>query len=230
MEKVRIVVVEDELIFGEELVENLENLGYEVFGPAISYTEGLSLVRENSPDLLLTDIQLSGRKTGIDLATTIRSENELPIIFLTSFTDKETITLAKEVKPNAYMTKPYSVEQLYASIELAVDNFQEHRKSKTILVKTRECFEKINIEEILYVQSDHIYLDIYTSKKKYVIRQALADFTEKYNENFVRVHRSFSVNLKQVTSIKTNALFIHGLELPISKNYEEEFLKRFSKQ
>ncbi len=228
MEKVRIVVVEDEIIFGEELVENLEKLGYEVFGPAISYTEGLTLFRENNPDLLLTDIGLSGKKTGLDLATVVKSERELPIIFLTSFTDKATIDAAKEIKPNAYLTKPYNLPQLYAAIELAVDDFQVKEKGETILVKTKDCFEKVKVKDILYVKSDHIYLDVYTAKKKYVIRQALTSFCEKYKDVFARVHRSFVVNIHESSVINSDSILVGGIEIPIGKNYEGEFLKRIS--
>jgi DNA-binding response OmpR family regulator len=90
MGKVKIVVVEDEIIIADHLCETLENLGYEVFEPAISYTEGKELIDTERPDIAILDINLSGRKDGIDLAKYIRENHDIPFIFLTSFADKAT--------------------------------------------------------------------------------------------------------------------------------------------
>lgn len=226
MEKVKIVVVEDEILFAEELVDTLQNLGYEVYGPAISFSEGIDLISQVNPDLILTDIELSGKKTGIDLAREVRKLFEIPFIYLTSFSDKETIDLARENKPNAYLTKPYNTAELYAAIELAIDSFYGKKVEKLLVVKTKDCYIKIDVNDIVFVQSDHVYLELNTEDKKYVIRQSLTDFLAKYEDKFVRVHKSYLVNLNFVDRFDSNFVFIKNLEIPIGKQYAHDAISR----
>jgi DNA-binding LytR/AlgR family response regulator len=228
MEKVKIVVVEDEILFAEELVETLEGLGYEVYGPAISYTEGLELIKKVHPDLLLTDIELSGNKTGIDLASKVKEMFQIPIIFLTSFTDKATIDAARENKPNAYLTKPYNKVELYAAIELAIDSYYGVRPVSMLMVRSKDCYVRLDINEIQYIQSDHVYLDVYTTDKKYVVRQSMVEFMEKYGDKFLRVHRSFIVNPTRVKEFNNEAIFLNSNEIPIGKSYEKEVMEKLT--
>ena len=102
MEKIRILVVEDEIVVAIALVEMLEDLGYEVLDNAIGYSEAVEVLERDAPDLALLDITLGGAKSGIDLAQLIRERYEMPIIFLTSHHDKETVQRAMAVTPNGY--------------------------------------------------------------------------------------------------------------------------------
>ncbi len=219
MKKVKIVVVEDELIFAEELVDFLKETGYEVFGPAISYTEGLQLIKEVQPDLLLTDIQLSGSKTGIDLVETVRKETNLAVIFLTSFSDKETIQKARLNRPDAFLVKPYNQGELYAAIEIAIDKVEKDSNESFIYVKAKDCYEKLDLKEIIYAQSDHVYIDLFTATKKYVIRQSLNEFIEKNQGYFIRVHRSFCVNKNQIKGYTSDKIIVGDFHVPVGKNF-----------
>ncbi|MEM7040268.1 MAG: response regulator, partial [Bacteroidota bacterium] len=112
MRKVKILVVEDEIIIADDIADTLEDLGYEVLGPVISYSAAIPLIEEEMPDLALLDLQLSGRKSGIDLGLKINETYQFPFIFLTSNSDKATLEEAKKVEPSAYLLKPYSKEEL----------------------------------------------------------------------------------------------------------------------
>src|SRR5438045_190655 len=102
MSLLKIGIVEDELIIARTILSTLDELGYLHCGPAISYTEALEMLDNNKPDLLLLDIQLSGKKDGIDVAETVNDVHRIPFIFLTANTDPETIDRAKRVNPHAY--------------------------------------------------------------------------------------------------------------------------------
>ena len=124
----KILIVEDELIIATDLGDILESLGYEVCGDAISAREALELINEQSPDLVLLDIQIKGGMDGIELAGIIRSEFRIPFIFLTSHADASTLQRAKEVKPYGYIVKPFQEKDIRAAIEIALGNFEAEQK------------------------------------------------------------------------------------------------------
>src|SRR5436305_5809772 len=105
MSKIKVGIVEDEMIIALGLIETLKGIGYEPGKPATNYTEALKMVAEEKPDILLLDIQLSGIRDGIDIATVVRKDYSIPIIFVTANTDAATIARAKEVSPDAYLVK-----------------------------------------------------------------------------------------------------------------------------
>src|SRR6267154_3956043 len=129
MSVLKIGVVEDELVIGRTILNTLNELGYSHCGPAINYTEAMEMLEQDKPDLLLLDIQLSGKKNGIDVAEKLNELYRIPFIFLTANSDGETIDRAKKVKPHAYIVKPFTKEELYAAIEIAFSNFTGSRKS-----------------------------------------------------------------------------------------------------
>ena len=171
MSKVKVLVVEDEIIIADNICDTLENLGYETTEPAINYTEALELIETENPDIAILDIQLSGKKTGIDLAKKIKEDYNFPFIFLTSNADAATVSEAKKVMPPAYLVKPFTKEELYTSIEIALYNYSE-KKGKmndvdliikdTLFIKEKGVYIKIRFDEILYFKSSHIYIETKT--------------------------------------------------------------------
>lgn len=116
----RIVIVEDEILIARELEVRLGDLGYEVAGIASSGREALELVEQTRPDLVLMDIVLKGEMDGITAATEIRRRYSLPVIFVTAFTDAETLNRAKQAEPGGYIVKPFSMREIEANIEMAL--------------------------------------------------------------------------------------------------------------
>lgn len=232
MGKVKIVVVEDEVIIADHLCETLEILGYKTFEPAISYTEGKELIDEVKPDIVILDIQLSGKKDGIDLAHYVRENHDIPFIFLTSFADSATLERAKQVNPPAYLIKPFNKEELYTSIEIALFNYQKTRKLEVkrkdfVFVKQKQLFVKIFFKDILFLKSDHVYTEIFTvNNEKYIIRESLGEYANQLNEDFVRVHRSFVVNFQHITKVEANQLWVNEFEVPISKQHRNDILEK----
>src|SRR5215831_19490115 len=128
MSILKIGIVEDELVIARTIITTLDELGYTHCGPAINYTEAIEMLEQNKPDLLLLDIQLSGKKDGIDVAEKLNALHRIPFIFLTANSDGETIDRAKKVKPHAYIVKPFTKEELFAAIEIAFSNFSESQR------------------------------------------------------------------------------------------------------
>ena len=125
MSKIKVGIVEDEMIIALGITETLKELGYEPTQPATNYTQAMEMIARETPDILLLDIQLSGAKDGIDVAAAVRKGLSIPIIFLTANADAATVQRAKEVSPDAYLVKPFRPKELFTSIELCLSNFSK---------------------------------------------------------------------------------------------------------
>lgn len=238
MSKVKILVVEDEIIIADNICDALNDLGYQALEPAINYTEAIATIEEEKPDIAILDIQLSGKKTGIDIAKKIREKYNFPFIFLTSNSDAFTINQAKEVMPPAYLIKPFSKEELFSSIEIALHNFSnkigEILESNLIIkdsifIKDKGYYTKVHFDDILYLKSAHVYIEIILKNaQKHVVRTSLNDILNNLNTNFVRVHRGFIINTKYLKQITHTSVKIENEEIPIGKKFREDIVNRIN--
>ena len=101
----KILIVEDEALIAHEIRHRLTKMGWEVVGTAFG-EEAVELALETRPDLLLSDIQLRHGLNGIDLAERIQAVMDIPVVFLTAFSDEDTVARAKKVTPFGYIIKP----------------------------------------------------------------------------------------------------------------------------
>ncbi|MBP7604252.1 MAG: response regulator [Spirochaetes bacterium] len=116
----RIFIVEDEKIVSRDLQNVLESMGYEVAGVATSGEEAVGLIPGLRPDIVLMDIMLKGRMDGIEAAERVRSELEVPLIYLTAYADDMTLQRAKITEPYGYLLKPFDERDLSIAIEMAL--------------------------------------------------------------------------------------------------------------
>jgi len=241
MSKIKVAIVEDEVIIARNITDNLVALGYEVIGPAINYTTALELIEKEKPDLLLLDIQLSGRKDGIELAQAVKKNFPLPFIFLTANSDSATIERAKKTEPNAYLVKPFTKEDLFAAIEICFYNFSKKTKSEETAPTSREnyiindaifiregtIFVKVPFKEILYLESDHVYVNVYTATNKHLVRTSLQQYMKNFDpDKFYQVHRSYVVNIDNVTGINDIYVLVNDKQVPIAKPFRDDLLSR----
>jgi two-component system cell cycle sensor histidine kinase/response regulator CckA len=125
----KILVVEDEGIIAIDLRRKLEQAGYTVTGVAADATEAFEELNRDLPDLVLMDIRLRGRDDGIETAAKVREQFRLPIIFVTSHADDETLQRAKVTEPSGYIVKPFAGVNFRAQIEMAL---WKHRMEKKL--------------------------------------------------------------------------------------------------
>ncbi|MCK5145314.1 PAS domain S-box protein [bacterium] len=119
-EKARILIVEDEHIVAEDIRRSLLNLGYDVIAIASSGRDALNIVRKLEPDLIMMDIVIKGRMTGIEVTRKIRSEYNIPVVYLTAYADLQTLDQAKSTDPFGYMIKPFNERELQSTVEMAL--------------------------------------------------------------------------------------------------------------
>jgi PAS domain S-box-containing protein len=125
----KILIVEDEAIVAESLHDQLEMLGYSVFGMASSGERALELLEDGLPDLVMMDIMLAGEMDGIATAQEIFHRYRLPVIYLTAYSDPETLKRAKVTEPFGYLVKPYKERELHSALEISL---YKHRMEKRL--------------------------------------------------------------------------------------------------
>ena len=141
MGKARILIVEDEAVVAENLEMVITDAGYGVVGRADNADDAVNAASELKPDLILMDIVLSGKKNGIDASYEIKEKLDIPVIFLTAYSDLKFVDKAKNTEPYAYIVKPFQEGQLFASIEMALYKSQIEKRLKESEAKFKDLAE-----------------------------------------------------------------------------------------
>jgi DNA-binding LytR/AlgR family response regulator len=245
MKKIRVLIVEDEPIIAADLEDRLTAMGYEVADQCSSGEEALRLLQRENADLILMDIQLDGALDGIETAQKILEKNLLPIIYLTSNTDDATFARAKSTHPAAFLTKPFRGKDLQHAIELAItraepikqavdraaENSDAYLFNDRIFIKVKDRMVRIFLTEILWLEADDYYCRLVTKEKEFLITQPLKQMGESLSpiQEFMRVHRSFIVNLSHVEEIGDLFVSINKRQIPLNRASKEELTTRLQK-
>jgi DNA-binding NarL/FixJ family response regulator len=130
MEKrpVSILIVEDDVLVSLEIERALSSLGYRVAAKTRNGDQALDLLASCQPDVALLDIAIEGTRSGIDLARIIRRDYKLPFLFLTAYSDRDTLARLMDTMPYGYIVKPFSRGDLLAGIELALHKFAAEQR------------------------------------------------------------------------------------------------------
>jgi PAS domain S-box-containing protein len=132
MARERIMVVEDEGVVALQIKEALQGQGYVVPVVVLTGEEAVARVLETEPDLVLMDIQLKGSLSGVEAAQRIRQRLDVPIVYLTAFSDSETLEKAQLTEPYGYVLKPFEEKGLHAIIQMSL---LKHRRSRDLREK-----------------------------------------------------------------------------------------------
>jgi DNA-binding LytR/AlgR family response regulator len=238
----KILIVEDEMLIGANISLQLTKLGYEVIGIIPRGEEAIQFLIENQPDIVLMDINLKGELDGIETAQRIQKEHDIPIIYLTANVDEAHFNRAKSTKPHAFISKPFKKLDLQRAVELTLSRIEEDNLSlpkfeskkegplvlnDSIFVKHQENMVKIIISDILYVEAERNYCRIYARDKAYLLVMTLKDLDENLpEEHFLRVHRSFIINISKVDEVGNTNVLVVKKAIPLSKTYRDELLQR----
>jgi len=126
----KILVVEDEAVIALRLQQRLSMMGYEVVALSHSSEESLEKARDLRPDLILMDIKIPGNLDGITVAEIVKSELDIPVVFLTAFAEDQIIERAKQAEPYGYIVKPFQDQELKAAVEIALYKKDMERRLK----------------------------------------------------------------------------------------------------
>ena len=243
MGMIKVYIVEDEPLIAEDLAANLEDLGYAVTGMADNALDAMADLASNPPDVALLDINLEGDTDGVDLAAKIKEKYGLPFIFVTSHADKGTIERVKATGPAGFIVKPFDERDLRSNIEIALfrhssalNAADEHETPNTdeefvisdsIFVKDKGKLVKVSFASIRYAEAYDNYTNLFTDTKKYLVSATLKSVEQKLNDPvFLRVHRSYLINIDKVDSLKDGYVHVAGQSIPVGKTHKDELMAR----
>lgn len=232
----KIGILDDEVLICETLTKFLLELGYEVPEYATNYNEAVDLLHRVAPDIFLLDVNIKDSRSGVDVGEYIRLHSDIPIIFVSSYSDKETIDEVRKVKPNGYLIKPFTKDDLFTAIEVAISNYSFTSKKSSsevkqmkdaMFVKQDSLYHKLVFKDILYIKSEGVYLEIFTESKKLLIRETMKNMLDALPINeFDQVHRSYIIRLDKVSAVSNDFVVIQNEKIPVSKFNKEDMMER----
>jgi DNA-binding LytR/AlgR family response regulator len=240
--KHRLLIAEDDYVVAKNLSLSLKEKGYDVLAIYESGEELLSKIPALKPDLVILDINLTGLMDGIDVAEKIYEKLSLPVLFLTSDRDLATLEKAKLTHPAGYLIKPFDVDELISAIELGIFNHGNQAVTNSdasdeaamvseshFFVKSKNRLEKVSLDDILFIEANDIYATLHTRKQSYILSYPLKTLADKFPEDrFMRVHRSYIVNLDCIEAIEDNYLQIGEQNIPVGKTHKAELMRKLS--
>lgn len=241
----KILIIEDEMIIAANISLQLRNLGYQITGLIPRVEEVLPSILQNTPDIILLDINLNNEIDGIELATIIHEKIKIPIIFLTANADEAHFNRAKLANPYAFLSKPFKKIDLQRAIELTILRVEQEIKtekpigilnenpfvlSDCFFVRSHDKMVKVCIEDIFYIEAERNYCKIYCKEKEHLIVSTLKELDEKLSANtLMRIHRSFIINMNHIDEIATSHVVIAKKAIPISADLKKQLLQHIQK-
>jgi DNA-binding LytR/AlgR family response regulator len=236
MDAIRVLIVEDKVLIAEDIAATLTSAGMISVGMCATGEEAIQLAKDEIPDIIIMDIQLAGAMDGISTAQAIMQAQNTCVIYLTEYTDRNTIDRAKRTYPANFLSKPFSPEELIRAVDLAVNNANrvnisrdKNQNTQNLFVRTdNQIYVKVPLISIIYLKAGRAYCTLVTDEREYILSNSLGHYHEQLNKDFIRVHRSYVVNLNRITGLDGNVVKLGKHNVSTTKDYREE-LTRFVK-
>lgn len=213
----------------ESYIKRMPDL--ELIGKCSNALEASEFLKNNKIDLMFLDIQMP-EITGLEF---VRSLTNPPlIVFSTAYSDFAVEGF--ELNAIDYLLKPVAFERFAKTVERAKE-YMALKKNESveapdlendyIFIKSNQKQIKLSYDQILYVEAFADYVKLYTNEKRYVTLQTMKNMEQKLpKDKFIRVHRSFIVGMKYITTFNSSELEIGAVKIPVGKNYKDEFLAK----
>lgn len=225
------LIVDDEELARRLLLNHLSNLdNFEVVASCASAIEANKILREQAVDLLFLDIEMPVLK-GIDFFKNLI--NKPKVIFTTAYRDYALDGF--ELDAVDYLLKPITFARFFKSVEKfeslqtapiqVTETIDNTKKPDFIFVREDRKQVKIRFEDLLYIESLKDYIKIYTTHGNHLTKYSITGFQEQLDDRFLRVHRSFIINLDKVTAYTAEDIEINSIEIPIGQSYKKEVSK-----
>jgi DNA-binding LytR/AlgR family response regulator len=223
------LIIEDEPIAQNILKKFLNKIDYlQLQGCFTNASEAFNHIQKEKIDLVFLDINMPGID-GVSFAKIL--PEYIQVIFTTAY--REYAIDGFDLQASDYLLKPISFERFLKSVSRAKDIYEKSgqttstERSDFLFVRSDRKMEKIAFGDILYVESFSDYLKIHQLNRLSVVRDSLSNFEKKLpQKDFIRLHRSFLVNIHMIDSYTHEYVEVGGQTLTISRSFKEEVLNR----
>lgn len=224
-EEISVLIIEDEELWARSLTSNLDDFGFHVAGVASDFESAVAALNRKDYDIVLLDIHLHGRESGIELGRMVHAVYQKPFIFITASYDAQTAQSAVAARPSAYLTKPVHPASLFVTIQTAIQNFtnqvtaspQEKASDDSFFVKQGDRYKKVRWKDVVCLRSEKNYTGVLSAADGATcfIRSTLPKTLRflvpaSLQKNFVQVNRSEVVQIdyiKELTREKVKTAF-----------------------
>ncbi len=230
----KILIVEDEVELANNISEILSNLDYQVAAVVDNAQSALEFLEHHEVDLVLMDILIHGDLDGIDLAYKIRESYDLPIVFSTAYSGTEYLERISSEIHEGYLLKPFTLDSLKTAVFFGLKRHEEkkgkNKKSKgSLKIMDKGYLVPVPFTEVVYLKADGLYTKVYTKAKSYLVRDILKSFEDKLPvEQFIRVHKSYLVNLAYIGSFNAKKINLGETSIPIRRGLYKELMEKLN--
>ena len=222
-----ILIIEDEALIAETISMQLEDFGYHICEVCYTFEAALQAIEKADYDLVITDINLGhgiDEKSGLTLMNHMKRIKKCPFIFLTAFSDRDTLKKAVSLYPSAYLVKPVSAANLFAAIQLAVENYQHTRSPgyesndqepvpDYFFVKSGTRLIKVFWTDVYCMESVKNYVRIKSTAQNadLLVRASLQQFLntnipENFRKLFIKINRSTAIAKNTILKISEDSV------------------------
>jgi two-component system, LytTR family, response regulator len=244
MNRINVLVIEDNPLESDSLTKVLIRSGYNVIGIATTYNQALTMFYANVVDIVIIDVFLDGKPDGITFAETINiiPNASKPFVFLTCSKDRQIFERAKLTKPFSFLLKPFNELEILYAVEMAVEKFYAQpnvfssQEDNTVIskdylfIKKKDSLKKIAIRDIVYIEVEERYCNVITEIEKFVIQISLTKIISLLDSSlFSRTHRNYIVNTNKIVEVlvSDNLIVLKGNhKITLSDKYKD-FIHKF---
>lgn len=223
------IVVDDELISREIIQKFIERTDFlELKGGFTNAISAAEFLRSSEVDIMFLDVEMP-EMTGLELIKTL---NTRPKIILITVSEKYALD-AFEYEVSDYLLKPVVYSRFLKAVtkisEAVLPAQEDTPGSNNIFLKVESRLVNVNLDEIDSVEAQGDYIQVCAGTKKYLVHSTLAAMEQKLsNPKFMRVHRSFIINIEKISSIEDNTLVVSAKVIPVGNVYKDELMKRLN--
>ena len=235
MNKIKILIIEDDVVIANHIKLALEENGHQIIGIARSHAEVNLALEKQIPELILIDIILKHSAfDGIEIASEIAKNYMIPFVFLTANEEAPTFERAKLTNPAAYLLKPFRNQELVFQVELAYNHYLVNKeldnnpnKSENVYLSYDSGYQKIAKSDVLMLKANGSYVDVYVKneKKPYCFTMHIGYLFQYFTtQNFYQLSRSYIINLDYLERFDSNFLTLkhheEKIKMPINKQLD----------
>lgn len=222
MNKIKCIIVDDEPLAISLLEQYVQKIPFlELVFSTENPIEALEYIQNNDSDLIFLDIQMP-ELTGINFMKIVGAKQKY--ILTTAYSEYALEGYEHNIVD--YLLKPVSFERFLKSAIKAQERFSFQEEEACFFVKSSGQQHRINFNEILYIESIKDYVNIRTVGEEYIVLDTLKSLENQLPTKFVRIHKSFIINLDKIKSIGAKKLRVSEHEIPIGDSYRSNLLGR----